>query len=102
MRSYEPELKRQSIEWQSGKLQAHRGLQSFGEYKSDAYELCIRYSGCSHEVPSGKRVNDEYYKEYIQKYLRPAIRKKQPELLPEGLILLHGNATQHKTGAGHH
>ena len=74
VRSYELELKRQSIEWQSGKLQAHRGLQSLCEYKSeDAYDLCIRYSGCSHGVPTGKRVNGEYYNEYIQKYLRPAI-----------------------------
>ena len=52
----------------------------------------------THKVPAGKTVNDEYYKGYIQKYPRPAIRKKRPELLAEGLILLHDNATPHKTG----
>ena len=52
----------------------------------------------THKVPSGKTVNGEYYKEYIQKCLRPAIRKKPPELLAEGLILLHDNATPHKAG----
>ena len=51
----------------------------------------------THKVPAGKTVNGEYYKEYIQKYLRPVIRKKRTELLAEGLILLQ-SAMPHKTG----
>ena len=54
----------------------------------------------THKVPTGKMANGEYYTEYIQKYLRPVIWKKQTELLAEELILLHDNAMPHKTGVG--
>ena len=49
------------------------------------------------KIPGGKTVTGEYYKEYIQKYLRQAIRKKRPKLFAEGLITLHDTATPHKT-----
>ena len=52
----------------------------------------------AHEVPAGKTINGEYYKEYIQKYPAPTIRKKRPELLAERLSLLHDYATPHRTG----
>ena len=43
-------------------------------------------------VPSGTSVNGDYYKWFLQTKLRPAIRKKRPELLDSGVILLHDNA----------
>ena len=52
----------------------------------------------THKLPADKTINSESYKGYIQKCLRLAIRKKRPELLAEGLVLLHGNATPHETG----
>ena len=49
----------------------------------------------SHRVPNGQTVNGKYYREYIQKCLRPSIRKKRPELLEARPIILHDNATPH-------
>ena len=88
----------------SGIFQAQRGLQSFDEYSENwKFKMLIIFAYdfrgvlTTHKVPAGKTVNAEYYKEYIQKYLRPVIRKKPPELLAEGLILLQ-SAMPHKTG----
>ena len=49
----------------------------------------------SHRVPNDQTVNGKYYREYIQKYLRPSIRKNRLELLKAGPIILHDNAAPH-------
>lgn len=49
----------------------------------------------SHKVQSGKTINGKYYEDYLKKHLRPAIRKKRPELLAGNPIILHDNATAH-------
>ena len=50
----------------------------------------------SHKVESGNTINGKYYEEYIKKItLRQAIRRKKPELLAAGPIILHDNATLH-------
>ena len=49
-----------------------------------------------HRVPLGKTVNGEYYKTFLQKHLRNAIRKKRPELLQRRPLILHDNASSHK------
>ena len=49
----------------------------------------------SHKVGSGKTINGKYYEEYIKKTLRQAIRRKRPELLAAGPIILHDNAMPH-------
>ena len=49
----------------------------------------------SHRVPNGQTVNGKYNREYIQKYPRPSICKKRPELLKAGPTILHDNATPH-------
>ena len=41
----------------------------------------------SHKVENGKTINGKYYEEYI-KTLRQAIRRKRPELLAAGPIIL--------------
>ena len=46
----------------------------------------------SQRVETGHNVNAIYYKGCIQRVLRPAIRRKRPELLPACLIILHDNA----------
>ena len=48
-----------------------------------------------HPVPTGVSVNGEYYKSFIRNHLRPAIRKKRPNMLQEGPIILHDNAAPH-------
>ena len=50
----------------------------------------------SHKVETGKAINGKYYEDYIKKKtLRQAIRRKRPELLVAGPIILHDNATPH-------
>ena len=48
-----------------------------------------------HAVPHGTTVTSEYYRAVLRDNLRPAIRKKRPQLLQEGVILLHDNALPH-------
>ena len=47
-------------------------------------------------VPNGQTVNGEYYLWFLREKLRPAIRKKRPELLQRGVILHHDNAPAHR------
>ena len=49
----------------------------------------------SHKVETGQTVNGMYYKSYMQKVLQPTIRRKCPELLAAGPIILHYNAAPH-------
>ena len=46
-------------------------------------------------VATGTTVNGDYYVKFIRHHLRPAIRKKRPDLLREGQIILHDNASSH-------
>jgi hypothetical protein len=49
-----------------------------------------------HPVPVGTTVNGPYYCSLLQDKVRPAFRRKQPELLERGAILLQDNATPHR------
>ena len=97
IRSYEPEMKRQSAEWHtpsSPRPAKYRRTQSkLKMLMIFAYDR--RAILTSHKVETGKTINGRYYEEYIKKVLRPAIRRKRPELLAAGPILLHDNATPH-------
>ena len=46
-------------------------------------------------ISRGITVNEDYYKMMLQDKLHPAIRKKRPNLLQSGVILLHDNAPVH-------
>ena len=46
-------------------------------------------------VPVGTTVNGEYYQRILREKLRPAVRRKRLNLLHEGVILLHDNASPH-------
>ena len=50
----------------------------------------------THRVPDVPTVNKDYYKSYLRKLLRPAIRHKRPELLRVTPLILHDKATPHK------
>lgn len=97
VRSYEPELKRQSSEWHTpSSPRPAKFRRSQGNLKMlmvFAYDNTGVLS--SHSVPIGQNVNSEYYAHFLQKILRPAIRKKRPALLKEGPVILHDNATSH-------
>ena len=40
-------------------------------------------------------MNGDYYARFIRSHLRPAIRRKRPDLLHQGPIILHDNAPAH-------
>lgn len=94
IRSYEPELKRQSSEWRhpdSPRPQKYRREQSkVKQMMIFAYD----YIGIilADAVPVGQTVNKEYYADFISKKLRNALRRKRPNLQP---LILHDNARCH-------
>ena len=51
----------------------------------------------AHRVPTGETVNKEYYKMYIRTILRPAIRRKRQEMIDRKPLILHDNASPHKS-----
>ena len=83
IRSFEPELKRQSSEWHTRTsprpVKFRRSLNNPKMLMIFAYD--INGVLTSHRVPTGQTVNKEYYEMYIRRILRPAIRRKRPELL---------------------
>ena len=94
---YEPELKRQSAEWQSpGEPRPQKVRQGPTTLKQ---MWIFAYSNkrilLAHPVPPNTTVNKEYYREFLVK-LHRAISDKQPDLLAAGVVLLHDNATCHK------
>ena len=100
VRLYEPELKRQSAEWHtpsSPRPAKYRRTQSklkmLMVFAYDRHGILT-----SHKVESGKTINGKYYEEYIKKTLRQAIRRKRPELLAAGPVILHDNAVHGANG----
>ena len=51
----------------------------------------------AHRVPTGQTVNKEYYKMYIRTILRPAICRKRQKMIDCKPLILHNNASPHKT-----
>ena len=96
-RAFEPELKRQSAQWiGAGDPRPSKAIRSPSPVKSmhivffDVHGLLV-----DHAVPTGVTVNGDYYAKFIRNHLRPAIRKKRPDLLHQGPIILHDNAPAH-------
>jgi histone-lysine N-methyltransferase SETMAR len=99
MRSYEPELKSQSAQWHTpssprpAKFRRKQGgIKMLAIFAYDNAGILS-----AHFVPTGQTVNGLYYKHFLQEILRPAIRKKRRHLLEAGPLLLHDNATPHKS-----
>ena len=99
MRDYEPELKSQSSEWKGPDsprpIKFRRQQSKVKQLRIFAYD----WKGVltAHTVPIGQTVNKEYYKAFLRNTLRPAIRKKRPELIEMKPLILHDNASCHKT-----
>ena len=94
--SWEPELKRQSAEWrlpEEGRpMKAKRsqgGLKVLHVTFFDQHGVILDWP-----VPVGTTVNGEYYQWILREKVRPAVRRKRPNLLDEGVIL-HDNASPH-------
>ena len=51
----------------------------------------------AHRVPAGRTVNKEYYEKYLRTVLRPALRRKRSELINCTPLILHDNASPHKS-----
>jgi histone-lysine N-methyltransferase SETMAR len=98
--SYEPNLKSQNSEWQSSTTAgASRPLvlrRSKGTDKM-MFIACYDMFGIIiiHRVPEGQNINQQYYRTFIMNHLRPALRKKRPQTMALGPLLLHDNASSH-------
>jgi histone-lysine N-methyltransferase SETMAR len=98
MRSYEPELKRQSAEWcapdsprpKKARREASN-LKSLHIVFYSSKKVLVDYA-----VQPGETVNAELYRWVLIHKLRPAISRKQGDLLESGPILLHDNASPHR------
>ena len=98
VRSFEPELKRQSSEWHTKNapkpVKFRRSQNCAKMLMIFAYDF--RRVLTAHRVPTGESVNKEYYKMYIRTILRPAIRRKRQEMIDHTPLILHDNASPHK------
>ena len=99
IRSYEPELKRQSSEWHTPastrsikfrRKQGHLKMMMILAYDSVGALVAER-------VPLGKTVNSDVYRDFLMKKIRPTIRKKRKTLLNAKPLILHDNASCHKS-----
>ena len=99
IRSYEPELKRQSSEWHTPASprpirfrikQGHLKMMMIFAYDSVGVLVAER-------VLLGKTVNSDVYRDFLMKKLRPTIRKKRRTLLNAKPLILHDNASCHKS-----
>ena len=98
IRSFEPELKRQSSEWNT--KNSPRPVKFRRSQNCDKMLMIFAYdfSGVLtvHRVPTGQTVNKEYYKICIRTILRPARRRKRQEIIDRTPLILHDNASPHK------
>lgn len=100
IRSYEPELKRQSMQWHTPSSPRPA---KFRRKQGNIKMLIIMAYDCegilaTHRIPEGSTINKECYKDFLQNHLRVSIRKKRPKLLESGPLVLHDNASCHKAG----
>lgn len=94
---YEPESKRQSMEWKHPKsptTKKFRSLPSAGKLMLtvfwDSQGVVLE-----HYQQSGSTINSAGYSGMLVDRLKPAIRSKRRGRLSEGVVLLHDNARPH-------
>ena len=100
IRSFEPELKRQSSEWHT-KDSPLRPLKFRRSQNCPKMLMIVAHDFrgvlTAHRVPTGQTVNKEYYEKYLRTVLRPALRCKRSELIKCTPLILHDNASPHKS-----
>jgi hypothetical protein len=98
MHSFDPQLKQQNVEWRAPMSPKKKiARRSLGALKV-MHVMFFSRNGLVlyHPMPIGTTVNGRYYCSLLQHKVRKALRRKQPELLKRGAILLQDNATPHR------
>lgn len=94
---YEPESKRQSMEWKHPNSPCKKKFKT----QPSAGKLMLtvfwdaRGPVLEHYGERGTTINSVRYSEMLTDRLKPAIRSKRRGLLSEGVVLLHDNARPH-------
>ena len=96
VRTYGPELKRQSAEWRhEGWPRKQNFRQNPSPVKLIVVLACdVRGVILCHFVLHGATVNAQYYAAYLQNHLRRTVRSKRPQL--QNVIIFHDNSSPHK------
>jgi hypothetical protein len=96
--SFDPQLKRQNAEWRAPTSPRKKIARLSQGALKVMHVMFFSRNGLvpDHPVPVGTTANDPYYCSLLQHKVRPALRRKQPELLEHGAILLQDNATPHR------
>jgi len=96
IQDFEPELKSQSSEWR-GKVSPRS--KKFKRAQLNVKQMMIFAYDCkgvimTDRVPSGTTVTAAYYCQFLQK-LRCKMHANRPDLLENGVLILHDNARPH-------
>ena len=99
IRSFEPELRRQSSEWHTKNSPRPLKCRLSQNCPKMLMIFAYHFRGVltAHRVPTARTVNEEYYKKYLRTVLRPALRRKRSELINCTPLILHDNASPHKS-----
>ena len=98
MHSFDPQLKWHNAEWHA-QMSPRKKIASCSQGALTV--MHVRFFSRKglvlvHPVPVGTTVSGWYYCSLLRDKVRPALRCKQLELLENGVILLHDNATPHQ------
>jgi hypothetical protein len=92
--TYDPETKRQSMQWKSTSPRPKKARMSRSQFKAMLIVFFyIQGIVMAEWVPRGQTVNQQYYIEVLTK-LRQRVRRKRPELWRNGWILHQDNRKQ--------
>ena len=94
---FEPESKRQSMEWKHPSLPAKKKFKP--QPSAGKVMLTIFWSSqgpifCNY-LQDHRTINSQYYSDMIANKVKPALKKKCPGWQSKGVILLHDNARPH-------
>ena len=98
---YEPQRKRQSMEWRHTSSPKPKKVQAQRSAGKVMLTLFWDYNGpiLEHYMPRGSTVTSATYSNLLRENLKPAIRQKRRGLLTTGVCLLHDNARPHTAKA---
>jgi histone-lysine N-methyltransferase SETMAR len=97
---YEPESKRQSMEWRHPLSPVHKKFKQQPPHKKLMLMFFWDMRGPLAKFQAhGESVNSAEYSALLQDQLKPTIRHKRRGLLSKGVLLLHDNAWPHTATA---
>jgi histone-lysine N-methyltransferase SETMAR len=97
MHFYEPEGKRQSMQWKHTESPTPTKFKLAPSVGKVLYIFFWDQQGIilCHPVPKYKTINAEYYSNVLTSKLLPALQEKRPQTLKKGVLLQHDNARPH-------